>query len=232
MDKRILGVIGLVFLVGLVGFVVGSMNIKEEYTTGNSYNVEINVVKGWNLISGFYDVRDIIGGSEIKKENVKAIWYYSPVLRKYLNVHPNIDENEFEDDATFLGGDDPILTSAKWLYSDKSGVLKYSTIRFDKLEKRKLFGGWNFVAITPEMVAELGTEGMLYSMEVMKGTCNIEKLYGWETSGPNPQNWVELNLLKEYFEGFDGYGIVVKVSNDCNLGRLVDSDITPPPNLP
>ncbi len=222
MNNKILIPITLIILIVFTSLVSATMNILEEYTTGNKYEVEVNIHTGWNIITGFYDVREIKGDSEIKRDDIKVIWYYSPVQKKYLQMHPNMNDGEFERDFSYYG-DDSIMTSAKWVYSEKSGLLKYSTIRYDKLDKRKLAQGWNFVSITPEMIGK--------DIDEIKGDCDVINLYHWS---PRVQSFI--NALENFDEMTRnnenaGYGFIMKVSNDCTLGE-VSSSITPPPTLP
>jgi|TARA_B100000315_G_C14547311_1_gene573888 hypothetical protein len=221
MNKKIIMPIALLTLISLVVFVSATMDIKEEYTTGNKYEVEIHVEKGWNIISGMYDVREIMVDSEIKKEDIGAIWYYSPILRKYLNMHPNMNEDDFGDDITYFEGDDPVLTSAKWLYSKKAGLLKYSTIRFDKVNERKVVKGWNFIRITPEFLGK--------TLNEIKGSCNIEKAYAWDIG---TQDWDDDLVISDWKFNEEtivepGRGFVIKSLNNCIF--KTSSGTTPPP---
>ena len=225
MKREVFVLLSFILVIGMVGFVVGDM-VKDS---NGAYDVEIYVEEGWNLVAGIFPQEGLKSDSEIGLKDIGVVWYYSPVFKKYYQLHPN---NEIDNLPVEIGrqlDEDVILTSAMWIYSEKSGLLKYSTLEdYPELENRELISGWNFVTITPDMTADLGIEGQyLYSMEVVKGTCDIEKIYAWETSGPDARSWVELNLLYEYFESFDGYGIVIKVSDNCKLGRS-GSGVSPP----
>lgn len=221
MNKKIL--IPVIILIAFTTLVSATMNILEEYTTGNEYNVELNIEEGWTIVSGLYDVRGIKGDSEIKRDDIKVIWYYSPIQKKYLQMHPNMNDEEFEGDISYYRGDDPIMTSSMWIYSEKSGTLKYSTIRYDKLDKRKVAQGWNLVGITPEMIGK--------DLDGIKGDCDVTSLYHWSPRAQSFINALEtFDHLMRYNENA-GYGFIMKVSNDCTLG-LSSQPITAPPSLP
>ena len=66
--------------------------------------------------------------------------------------------------------DDVVLTSAMWVYSDKAGKLKYSTLEdYMPLSFREFSAGWNFFTITPDITGTTPSD--------IKGTCNFEKVY-------------------------------------------------------
>jgi hypothetical protein len=218
MNKKIIMSIAIVLLLSLAVFVSATMTVKEEYTSGNKYDVEIHVEKGWNIVSGLYDVREIKESSEVQKSDVKAIWYYSPLKSKYLNMHPNMNDDEFAEDISYFMGDDPVMTSAMWLYSEKSGTLEYSTIRYDKLDKRKLASGWNFVSLTPEMSNDF------------TGSCNIEKSYFWDIGNNKWLTFPVSNPTEFTWDGDNvfGYGLIIKVTEGCILGSSNEGGTTPP----
>ena len=222
MDKKIIGVMSLIAILSLSIFVSANMFVSEEYTSGNKYNVEIQLVEGWNILAGLYNINAISERSQIKKEDISVIWYYSPLKKEYFQMYPEeASEEDLNEDISFYEGDDPILTSAMWVYSKKAGSLSYSTIRYDKLNKRKLASGWNFVSITPDM-----KDGFV-------GLCKIEKSYFWDNynkewfdfpySNPNEFSWDGDTVF--------GYGLIIKVSSDCTLGSSSVSS-TNPPSLP
>jgi hypothetical protein len=220
MKSKILLPLILIILITFTSIVSANMNILQEFTTGNKYGVDVHIEKGWNIITGLGGVREISSDSEIKKDDIIAIWYYSPIKKSYLNMHPTMDENEFIQDISYYG-DDPILTSAKWIYSRKSGVIKYSTSRIDNLNKRKLVAGWNFVGITPEMA------------EDFVGSCDVQKAYFWDIANMDWKAFPVSNPQDFTWDGDSifGYGLVIKVTNDCNLA-LSGESLTQPPTLP
>ena len=69
-QKRILS-IAILSLLSLAVFVSASMIVDEEYSDSIIYTTKIDVVEGWNLVSGISDVRDIKENSEVKKKILK-----------------------------------------------------------------------------------------------------------------------------------------------------------------
>src|SRR3989338_6223962 len=213
MDKRIIIFVCLMILVGFVMFVSALGGVM---TGGNDspYNVEINVIKGWNIIAGVLPERAIASDSQIKATDIKSVWYYAPNLKKYVQIYPNLDMSAQIDD-------DVALTSAMWVYSDKSGVLKYNTLEdYMPLSMRELSAGYNFVTITPDMVNSntASQGGGSLKMQDIIGNCHVEKSYLFDTEN---QEWVEFPIDEEFYSDFIGLGWVVKVTNDCNLGTSV-----------
>jgi hypothetical protein len=229
MKKIMIGVMVGIFV--LVGLVSGMMTIitdhPENYAQSEQYeryNVEIQVNKGWNLIaSGFIfdkelDYLDESG--DIKKENIKVVYVYSNKINEYLSSYPIFDERASSGDRRgFINGDEvDFIGQANWVYIDKSGILKYKTKSIKVLDSTKLFAGWNFVSITPEMFYEKGGQEV-FSWNGVNGNCNFKKIYAWN---PEEQDWVQISpdLESFDFDDFIGNGMVVKVSSDCNLGSL------------
>ncbi len=217
--------IGLMIVMTLVSALDGVM------TGGNNkpYTVEVSVEKGWNIIAGTMPNEAITPDSEIKVFNIKAVWYYAPDLKKYIQIHPNFDMSVQLDD-------DVVLTSAMWVYSDKAGRLKYSTLEdYAPLDSRQLIAGYNFVTITPDMYH--GTlDGASYDSEYfiwnkIKGNCNLESIHAWN---PETQEWTSVDADMNFGEEINdliGMGMVVKVSNNCKLNKPAE-EINQPPELP
>jgi len=226
MKKYILHIV-FIILIGIVTFIsAGTM------TGGNDspYLVEIDVVKGWNIVAGIMPNEAITTDSQIRASDIKAVWYYAPNLKKYVQIHPNVDMSAQIDD-------DVALTSAMWVYSDKAGRLKYSTLEdYMPLSNRKLSSGYNFVTITPDMTIDINNAGpeeeLKYTLNAMKGDCNIEKVYGWnnqEISGD--RNWDAINTDFTFTPNLIGRGILIKVSNNCKFSKSAE-ETNQPPQLP
>ena len=221
MNKKIILSISLIVLIGLVVFVSASMTLKSNGT----YDVETSISKGWNLIAATIPEQGILEDSEIQLEDIKAAWFYTTKFGElsptgeYVRAYPNFDEKRFNQ-----ADDTEMIRNAMWVYSDKSGILKYNTLEnYKELDSRNLWRGWNFVTITPDMVGK--------SLNEIKGSCNVEKVYGWnnqEISGGG--NWDSISLTYKFGENVVSKGILIKVSSNCNLGTSTDG--TNPPGLP
>jgi hypothetical protein len=147
--------------------------------------------------------------------------YYSPFQEKYIRVHPDIDLEELRKDD-----DDYVLTTSMWVYSNKAGIMKYSTLEdYFPLDKRPLYSGWNFYTITPEME----------DVFIESGSCGIEKLVIWEHQAWDVITEEELEQVGMDYERFSladhpgdvGKAVVVKVSGDCFFDY--DGGVEPPP---
>ena len=227
MKKYILP-ISLIILIGLVVFVSALDGIM---TGGNDdvYIVEVSLEKGWNIVAGIMPNEAIRADSEIKASDIKAVWYYAPNLRKYVQIHPNVDMSAQIDD-------DVALTSAMWVYSDKAGRLKYSTLEdYMPLDFRELSSGYNFVTITPDMYSGVldgaGYDYEYFIWDKIKGNCNIESINAWN---PETQGWTPVQSSMNFGEeinDFIGMGMVVKVSNNCKFNKPTEAT-TEPPQLP
>lgn len=228
-------IIGLILMIGLVGVVCATKNVVNREGNG-PYIIELELNKGWNIIAGTIPNEGILSDSEIKIGDIKAMWYYSPLQKKYLQVHPNPESSALQQDD-----DDFVLTSAMWIYSNKAGKIKYSTLEdYLPLENRQLYSGWNFVTITPDMykgdyTPEVGNEEEYFSWDEVKGSCNLEKIYAWDYEN---QDWFGISSSTQFkgydFDDFLGNGMVVKVSSGCKLATpsTTDDGITTPPTLP
>lgn len=215
MDKKIILGVALVVLVGMVVFVSATMIEK-----GSGHEVEIELIEGWNLIAGTIIEDGILEDSDIGLNDIDAMWYYSPLQNKYIEVYPNTDwEKINQDDEDF------VLTNAMWIYSRDSGNLQYNTLEdYPPLENRQLYAGWNFVTITPDMIESRENPDLTF--EEIIGTCDVEKAYYFFNG-----NWVLFDM-PEMDSTLLGKGMAIKVSSDCNLGTSSGGTTTAPPELP
>ncbi|MAH48331.1 hypothetical protein CMI37_21075 [Candidatus Pacearchaeota archaeon] len=221
--------IALLTLFSLAVFVSATMISQPD---GN-YEVTVHLNQGWNLIAGTEPTQGILANSDIGLNDIGAMWYYSPVLKKYYQIYP---ENELDQLSMEEGrqlDEDIILTSAMWIYSRDSGDIKYSTLEdYPSLENRQLHAGWNLVSVTPEMAADINNlptveEKQKYTLNAMKGSCSMQKAYFFDSAN---QEWLELPLTIKLDNTHIGRGILIKVSSDCTLGTSGSS--TSPPGLP
>lgn len=212
----------LISLIGLAVFVVAQSNDEDQIS------VSSNVEEGWNLVSNGIWAINPSQDSKIKIEDISAIYFYDSKDREYKRIYPlgaltHEEEEEVED--KIMKENAP----AAWIYSKKSGNLKFMTDDVYPISQRPLYAGWNLVSITPSFVAD----NTLKSLDYMKGSCNILNAYFW-----NPENkkWIDIPLTEDlgdvlyYYDRLTGYGIVIKVSSDCTLGT--SEATTSPPTIP
>jgi len=190
-------------------FVEGS-NIPPERT------MSTYLEEGWNLIYGFAEPNQIIGG-EILEEDIKATYVLMPNLQEYARAWPDLDHEMI---STL--DEDEILNMGFWVYSDKKGAVTYRLYADVRpLEVRTMYEGWNFVGITEDMLGE--------RLDDLVGDCTIERSYFFDGS---QQDWRELELSNGITD-YDALGQtwVIRVSENCRLGRT-EKPIPVPPSLP
>tara|TARA_B100001971_G_C18074522_1_gene474897 strand:- start:140 stop:784 length:645 start_codon:yes stop_codon:yes gene_type:complete len=214
MNKRIIIPIALIALVGLAIF-VSAATMENK---GGVYEVTVHLSQGWNLISGTVIEDGILEDSDIGLNDIDAMWYYSPLQKKYLEVYPNTDWDKINQDD-----EDFVLTNAMWIYSKDSGNIKYSTLEdYPSLETRQLYSGWNLVSMTPDMVESQENQDLTF--EEITGSCNVEKAYYFFGG-----NWMLFDM-PEMDSTLLGKGMAIKVTENCKLGKTGSSTI--PPALP
>ncbi|MBU0957729.1 MAG: hypothetical protein KKF56_02865 [Nanoarchaeota archaeon] len=208
MKKEILfGAFGIL-VVSILGFVIASQ-----------IEMNISLDKGWNLIYGFGNPSQLSGGDEIGEENIKAIYGFNPIIQEYIRMYPNPENDKID-----VIGDEYLEKTAMWVYSDVSVSTEYRAQEPLPLSELKLYAGWNFVAITPEMKGKTFNE--------LKGNCDFTKVYHFESLvqewSPNLVN--DNSMDEELTDDSVGLGILIKVTSDCKLGTSGNS--VGPPGLP
>jgi len=222
MSKKIILALSLVFLIGIVVFVY-AQDFSTEYGTA--------IFKGWNLVYGFYNPEQIQG---LEASNIKAIYAFIPTTQEYARVYPDPENSKLN-----LIDDDELIQTAFWVYSNSetqeefNGI--YNGVEYGLYEnptpydRRLIYKGWNFLGITSDMVGSGGKP----ELKDIAGSCNIEKAYFWD---PENQEWWAFPLNEDFSRDSIGMGIVIKVSNNCNLGtsedNSEDNNIPSVPNLP
>lgn len=198
---------------------------------GYNFDVDLFIGSGWNVVlMPDLDMREsnFEQDSDIKKEDIKVIFVYLPQTNKYYEAYPNNDElmtaleSLSDEDKFFLNG------VSAWVYSEKSGHLKYSRIDVPKFDEIELLPGWNFLTLLPGMVGK--------TIDQFSGDCSIEKLAfwdglpkGWEIASPEilGSEWGDQIIISEGYEANVGFGFLAKVTDSCHLGS--SSVINPPP---
>lgn len=235
-------IIGLCITLLLVSCVTSNMDPGLWYKNPDElgYTVRLGLNKGWNLVPATFNIHKKFSNSgynNIEKEDIKSMFYYSSISKKYYKIYPELKISEAkENDKAYLDADveNYIKTSAVWLYSEKMGKLEYYITIEDKelLNKRELFEGWNFIIISPEMENK--------ALKDIKGTCDIEKIAKyqggrWKILTPaNIKNSKDPKLQGTWDEiilsiADSGEGFLMKVSDDCKLNV---KGIRTPPDLP
>ena len=227
--------ISFVFLVVLSGFVMGGMTLNSS---DGSYDVEVEVFTGWNIVAATLPVDGLATDSEIQLSDIGAAWLFTTKFGElsptgeYVRAYPDPDMDRINQ-----ADDTEMIRNAMWIYVKKDGVLKYNTLETYKvLDSRNLWQGWNFVTITPDMTIDINAAGPEeeenYVLNAMKGNCDLIKVYAYSKDG-GEMKWMDLLNNPNFMDaepldnGLAGMGLVIKVSGDCKLGRSII-----PPGLP
>lgn len=193
----------------------------ETSVDTTSTNINIQIVKGWNLVPTLALLSDdFLGGSEMGYQDFKYGYVYDS--GKYSLV---IENGKYVvDNVQSLS--EP--QSSMWVYSEKEGNLNIKWGEFQIREFQEFIGGenyelksgWNFVSSLPEMIQK--------SLTDFKGNCNIQKAYFWNAE---EQDWSIMQLTQKFNEdSLIGGGFVIKVSSDCKFATSESS--VKPPQLP
>lgn len=235
MKKEFAGVLIFICLVFFGGLASASMTLVTSDSGGNYYDIDIKINKGWNLVvglpidNGAYFTRE---DSDIKSQDILAVFGYSYSKNSYYQFFPQESSNMSSFFSSLISGEGEYLSHSSpfWLYSNKEGLLKSGKRDFYGFSNNfplELHSGWNFVTITLDMSGK--------SLNDMKGSCNLEKVYWWNSESDETEkgtNWKQLPLDSFKFgaetgDSIFGTGILVKVSSDCALGSS-NSNVNPP----
>ncbi len=222
----------------LVGIVYGAMTPVSS--DGYNYNVEVYLEQGWNIVlmPDFNIERNILPNSEVKIDNIKAVYVYFPSKKSYFQAYPSY--SEIEKILPELSADEKLRVAfgSAWVYSDRSGTFRYHRVDVPKHNEVELSKGWNFITVTPEFKGKRVRE--------INGDCDIVKYAFWQF-----QKWEVFDdkTIKELvarergktddIEGVNGLedvmfgdsdsdvgrGVVLKVEDKCKLGS---ARINPP----
>lgn len=222
----------VMILIGLSSLVSAKMTPYSP--DGYNQNVEVYIEKGWNMIlmpSLDMHENNFKSDSDVKKDDIKAIYVYLPQKNNFYEAYPNSEDlmNAYstlsQDAQGFLN-----IASA-WVYSDKSGYLKYSRVDVRKYDQVALVTGWNFFTLTPEL--------KMKKLSQFKGDCEILKIAHWQhqewtvidqqsllesSHSDTPSRWDDLMLADS--DSDIGMGTLIKVKDSCQFGS--SSSISPP----
>lgn len=215
-------------LLGFLAFVAAdASDIYQIDQAGIDSSVTLK--KGWNLVTNYAIMRifDNVQSyqEDLKNQQIRAIFMYDKYSKQYIRLYPDKEQDKLDvfinqvniDTGASINDYAGFTNGALWVYSDREQTLKFRTTDGPiKINYVGLKAGWNFLAITPDMVGK--------KIGDYKGTCVIEKMgdylrNNWDVAVPQDSNT---------FADQDGdvwYGRVIKVRSDCVLGS---STINPP----
>jgi len=223
--------LSIIVIITVTAFVFAADGDELEYL-----DQEVTLKEGWNLVS-VYTLSNYLfildtELSKYDKDNledlqIKAIFFYDFFEKSYIMSYPQneVDKILIFKERVNSNFDNYGLhaNSALWVYSDKRQVISFRTTDGPLMvEDVKMKLGWNFLTITPDMKGK--------TINQIKGNCDIEKLYSYETS---VQKWSN-NLAYDNFMDEEltddsiWSGIVIKLNSDCSFG----GDSVNPPQIP
>jgi hypothetical protein len=216
MKKTIALLTILTALTLLTSLAASTINDEDTIT------VSVHIQEGWNLVSnGVFAQSELIDQtSEIKGEDILAMFYYNTEAKKYFQVYPND-----EDDILGTSRGYTIIEQqvpATWIYSKRSGQLVFNTDDIFPVNERKIKAGWNFISLTPSLIEN--SENPDLTFDDIKGTCDILKAYYFFDG-----NWEEFTY-PEMDSTLLGKGLAIKVTSDCHLST--STEISAPPGIP
>ena len=190
----------------------------------NARTASFTVHKGWNLVGGEFVFRS--SGTLDKF----LTYYYNPIDKTYHKLGDTNDSTYPQYDNNYVPAD--VLRSF-WIYNDQESFtvpVDYNNSHLKKAEigLQKLKQGWNFLSITNSMYYDDNGQPNNLSPNKIKGTCQIEKAYIFNSA---ENSWVSWGTETSSFDDDTvGMGWVVKIANDCQLS--VKEDAPALPNIP
>ena len=202
--------------------IINGMTPGRQNEMDTSYEIGVKVEEGWNLLLGVGVVTDLSGGyirgGDIQIGDINTIWAFIPSTQEYARVYPDPETSKLQSID-----DDELLSTAFWLHSDKAGYLRFQSEPILNINQRNIYGGWNFVGISPEF------RGRNFA-DIFTG-CNVEKSYLYNNriySGHISPSWDKIYGSTAFSEDTEGVGFVVKVSNACKMTSTGTSTGAPP----
>lgn len=183
-------------------------------------DIDFTLYTGWNLVSlSTYHELNL-------KDRVDLAYVYNPLENKYLDYKKD-DSNSFN---SYMN--DYIVKNmlvSLWVYNSESEETftfkSGQEIDQNEFEFVKLKKGWNFLSVFPTMIYN-DKDKSDFGLKDMSGSCDIKSSYSFDASS---NSWNEL-WDEEFNDNLMGYGFIVKVSEDCQLG--LSEEISAPPAIP
>lgn len=203
-------------------------------TTNEGYQFTIQVHKGWNLVPlhnvGTFDLLPLHELNDV----IKSMFVYLPMNNKYVEFYGGFSDTtlvEFQNNQKYLH------LGAVWIYANGDTDITYST-KSNSLDvlPGSLYKGWNLMTIPPQF------SDRSYGW----GDCVIEEIYTWDKIGQrwsaswrgvdptNFRNKFLEEVSEDVSEGmYIGYGVAVKVRDNCSVGKTgIQNRTVIPPSIP
>jgi len=175
---------------------------------GACENGNINFSVGWNLVGGFAYPGQLLTTSVVKSANIKAIFGLLST-QQYVRLYPTPEQSVLNTlNLTEL------KNNGFWVYSNLSltGKALYNfSENLVPFTQRRLFTGYNFYTITPDMLDVSGS-----TVSSLAGDCNINRAFFFNST---IQLFVNIPLGTLYSDLFKGNitSLAVEVANNCNF---------------
>ena len=211
-----------------------SVSALTYTNTGDDFQFKVKIHKGWNLMPeagiDYAKLNDAaIPASTMNILSTNANWGKGRHLHlshknKYVTLGLSNDEAMMQQ-VYSAAQEGYVHFTPSWVYfkQDMELDLPYymaQIAEYDNEWKMKMFKGWNLVFVSPHFA-----EG-----DITEGNCNVEKIYAWVAG---EQKW-EFLPNDEIFGDDDavGYGVAMKVSSTCKLGKSTEANAEGVPALP
>jgi hypothetical protein len=199
--------------------------------SGTAYAEDFQINKGWNLVS-FYLADELTKGL---KEEYTNVYFFNVYNKNYISYSELVSSEELINNLfSFYGSEgdeDPYFSfTPVWFYSKEKKIVSnemYNNEVSNVLEELdlgnvefKLTKGWNLITINQNMLD-------INMNEFISESCGLNKVYFFN---PETQTWLNIPIHEEFSEKELGYGIAIKIENDCQLGY--EEEISAPPAIP
>lgn len=190
----------------------------------NARTASFTIHKGWNLVGGEFLLRS----SGVLDKYLT--YYYNPIDKTYHKFDGGFDSSYQQYENNYVTAD---ALHSFWIYNDQESLtvpVDYDNSHLKKAEigLQKLKQGWNFLSITNSMYYDDNGQPNNLSPNKIKGTCQIEKAYIFNSA---ENNWVSWGTEASSFDDDTiGMGWVVKVASDCQLS--VKAELPAIPAIP
>ncbi|MBS3113412.1 hypothetical protein J4418_04995 [Candidatus Woesearchaeota archaeon] len=225
MNNKFLSIIIILILASFVS--IFTILVSAEWEEEPSTEGRVHLFEGWNIVS--YYAIDEWNFDALQKNEITAIFMYNSFDKEYIRLYPNHDVEKMKEFYSKLVAnkqDHTVGNMAIWVYSNKEQIIQFNTRNtIYSVSLMDLKKGWNFLAITNEFKDEINWD---FTFDEYKGTCDIQKIYLFFYN-----QWLEVQLNTDFaFRDALWSGVILKVSNDCNLGEPVEKAPSAPPTIP
>lgn len=222
-------IIFVLFLL-LSASVLASNSMRQD---NGDYIVSVDVHPGWNLVLWFDDSTSIVSNSQIKFNDIKARWLFSPKNQKFYDITSRSIEDGMRDAERDYGETYSTRTryfgnQGVWIYSERAGQLVFGMGHILSINQILLLQGWNLMTVTEEMRGK--------TFQSISSNCEVRgNQYAWNAG---TQQWRTHPPTTVFTRDMVGHAIAVRVNQDCYLSFSLqppslptgDTNVAPPPS--